>query len=239
MRLLDLTMPSPDEDLALDEVLLEVAEDSSTAVETLRLWEARQPFIVMGRSGRVNDEVDLRRCKADGVPVFRRHSGGGTILAAPGCAFFSLVLSIEKRPQLQMVDAAHRFVMQTIAVGLQPIVHGLNLSGSCDLTLGDRKVSGNSLRIRRNSLLYHGTLLLNMDLQLVSTYLKHPLRQPEYRRNRQHADFVANLHVPIADVKRALATTWCASETLANPPIGAARQLAEKKYRSDEWNLQR
>ncbi|HBE70008.1 MAG TPA: lipoate--protein ligase family protein [Planctomycetaceae bacterium] len=239
MRLLDLTMPSPAEDLALDEALLEEAESSGSASETLRLWEAHCPFVVMGRSGRVNEEVELARCTADRVPVLRRHSGGGTIVAAPGCAFFSLVLSLEHRPQLRMVDEAHRFVMQTIADGLGACVGGLELNGSSDLTLADRKVSGNSLRIRRNFLLYHGTLLLNMDLQLASKYLKHPPRQPSYRRDREHADFIANLGVPLNSIKQALIATWNAEQAPSNPPLQVALELAATKYRSDEWNLQR
>jgi len=50
MRYLDLTLPSPAENLALDEALLEEAEASGRPTETLRLWEPRQPAVVVGRS---------------------------------------------------------------------------------------------------------------------------------------------------------------------------------------------
>jgi len=49
MRYLDLTLPTPAENLALDEALLEEAERAGRATETLRVWEPREPIVVVGR----------------------------------------------------------------------------------------------------------------------------------------------------------------------------------------------
>ena len=53
MRYLDLTLPTPAENLALDEALLEAAEQSGDPGETLRVWEPDEPMVVVGRSSRV------------------------------------------------------------------------------------------------------------------------------------------------------------------------------------------
>ena len=103
------------------------------------------------------------------------------------------MLSLKKRPQLAMVDVTHEFVMRQMVAALSPLAPALNYAGTCDLVIADRKVSGNSLRVRREWLLYHGTLLLDMDLSKIDRYLNHPPREPEYRQHRQHCDFVANL----------------------------------------------
>jgi len=50
MKLLDLTLPSPAENLALDEALLDAAEAGEMADEVLRFWESPQPLVVVGRS---------------------------------------------------------------------------------------------------------------------------------------------------------------------------------------------
>ena len=61
-RFLDYSFDSPEHNLALDEALLDalqaVEASGERPVETLRLWESRRPFIVIGRSARLNDEVD-------------------------------------------------------------------------------------------------------------------------------------------------------------------------------------
>ena len=86
-RVVDRTFDSPEENLAFDDMLLAEAE------ETIRFWESSTPFLVLGRSGRADQEVNLAACEADGIPVLRRSSGGGTILQAPGCLNFALILS--------------------------------------------------------------------------------------------------------------------------------------------------
>ena len=72
VKLLDLTLPSAAENLALDEALLEEAEASAAAPETLRLWEPVQPAVVVGRSSQAQAEVRLDVCRKLGIPVLRR-----------------------------------------------------------------------------------------------------------------------------------------------------------------------
>ena len=76
MKLLDLTLSSPEENLALDEALLEEAEAGGGSDELLRLWEPLAPMVVVGRSSRVAGEVNVDACREKGVPILRRCGGG-------------------------------------------------------------------------------------------------------------------------------------------------------------------
>lgn len=124
MQFLDLTLPTAVENVALDEALLDVAEasaadaDSNSRGEVLRLWEPRETMVVVGNSSRLADEVRLDVCAARGVPVFRRASGGAAIVTGPGCLMYAVVLSYKLRPELRLIDHAHRFVLGTIAAAL-------------------------------------------------------------------------------------------------------------------------
>src|SRR6476646_5803774 len=91
MHFLDLTLSSPEEDIALDEALLLDAEDGLGG-EVLRLWQWDQPAVILGSGGKLAEDVNESACAADGVPILRRSSGGGTVLLGPGCLCFSLVL---------------------------------------------------------------------------------------------------------------------------------------------------
>ena len=53
------------------------------------------------------------------------------------------------------------------------------------------KFSGNSQQRKRRYFLHHGTLLCGCDISLMPKYLHPPERQPDYRQNRPHAEFVA------------------------------------------------
>src|SRR5438105_12390015 len=158
MKLLNLTLPTPAENLALDEALLDAAEAGDLADEVLRLWEPAQPLVVVGRSSHVAAEVDLSACEAAQVPVLRRSSGGAAIVSGPGCLMYAVVMRYAGREHLRLVDQAHRYVLAAIAAGLRPLVPGVGSVGTSDLVLDNRKVSGNSMRCKREHFLYHGTV---------------------------------------------------------------------------------
>src|SRR5437764_716289 len=78
MLFLDRTLPLLAENLALDEALLLEAETGGP--EVLRVWQWPSSAVVLGAGGRIADDVCEERCRADGVPLARRASGGGTVL---------------------------------------------------------------------------------------------------------------------------------------------------------------
>ena len=240
MRLLDLTLPTPEENLALDEALLEEAESSAAPVETLRLWETAHSLIVVGRGSQLEVEVDQSASAAGtGIPILRRTSGGASIITGPGCLMYAVVLSYASRPALRSIDEAHRFVMGTIAASLSAIVPGVARRGICDLTLGDKKFSGNSLRCKKRTLLYHGTLLYDFPLELVARLLKMPPRVPDYRAGRGHDQFVTNLPLSRAVLVNTLVTAFDAVEPRSEWPRELTNRLVNEKYSQREWNYQR
>jgi len=212
MRCLDLTLPTPAENIALDETLLDAAEDQREPVETLRFWESPLPAVIVGRSSKIALEVRLEACQAEGVPVLRRSSGGAAVVIGPGCLMYSLVLNLARRPALRAVSAAHRFVLGKMAEALRPIAPGIRCRGISDLVLGERKFSGNSLRLKRANLLYHGTILYDFRLEWISRYLAMPPREPDYRNGRPHEEFVTNLPVPVSKIREAIRAAWAADE---------------------------
>jgi lipoate---protein ligase len=247
MQLLDLTLETPEENLALDEALLENAEAdcaqsteimrASTAdEEVLRLWEPNKLMVVVGSSSRLADEVHLEVCSERGVPVLRRPSGGAAIVTGPGCLMYSLVLSYHKRPKLRSIDATHRFVLETIAESIGRVVNGIACAGISDLVIGDKKFSGNSLRCKRNHLLYHGTLLYQFPIERIGELLKMPQRQPAYRQLRGHHDFVANLPLDITIIRQSMKAAFTATQEHLSWPRELTSQLVAKKYRLPEWN---
>jgi lipoate-protein ligase A len=128
MQLVDLTLDTPAENVALDEALLDAAESAfgeserGACSEVLRLWEPREMMVVAGNSSRLADEVNLDACARHGVPIFRRASGGATIFTGPGCLMYAVVLSYHLRPQLRSINSAHQLVLDTIAIALNGVL---------------------------------------------------------------------------------------------------------------------
>jgi lipoate-protein ligase A len=234
---LDLTLPTLAENLALDEALLLDAEAGGP--EVLRVWQWPTPAVVLGAGGRIADDVHEDACRADGVPILRRSSGGGTVLLGPGCLLFSLVLRFDRDLALTDLHASYRYILCRIVRGLQPQMAELAVQGSSDLTLADRKFSGNAQQRKRTHLLHHGTLLYAFDFEPIARYLKPPPRQPEYRRHREHADFLTNLPIPETALKELLREAWAADALLPDRPMEAVSRLVAERYSREEWNRRR
>jgi lipoate-protein ligase A len=239
MHLLDLTLPTPEENLALDEALLEEAEAADVPCEVLRFWESPRPFVVLGRGSQAAQEANLDFCTQRKIPVLRRTSGGAAVLAGPGSLMYALVLSYAARPELRMLDAAHRFVLGTMVNALRTLAPGVAHRGTSDLAIGGRKCSGNSVRCKRRSFLYHGTLLHAFDLSLIEQCLAMPPRQPDYREGRPHRTFVINLDVAADALRTALVAAWRATPAAIPCPVEKVRTLVAERYRRADWNLQR
>jgi lipoate-protein ligase A len=237
MKLLDLTLPSPEENLALDEALIEEAESGRLDEDVLRLWEAECPAVIVGRSSHVGQEVETGFCREHGIPILRRCSGGAAVVIGPGCLMYSVMLSYKRFPELRLVDAAHRFVLEQVAAAMGRLNPQVELQGISDLTVGGRKFSGNSLRCKRDHLLYHGTLLCRFRLDLICQCLSTPPRQPDYRAGRAHDEFVTNLDCSAEAVRPALIEQWSAAIALDEWPRAKTRQLVAERYATREWNL--
>ena len=235
MDFLDLTLGDVASDVGLDESLLLEAE--AGRAEVLRVWERPAPAVVLGSGCKLLDDVEVTACAADGVPIVRRSSGGGTVLLGRGCLCFSLVLSFARGEALAGIGTSYRWILQRVIESLG--VPGVEQAGISDLAIDGRKFSGNAQQRKRNHLLHHGTILYAMDLAPVNRYLRLPERQPDYRERRDHEAFIRNVDLPRERIVRGLRAVWGAESERADWPEDEVRRLVREKYGTAEWTARR
>lgn len=237
MKILDLTFNTPEENLACDEALLEAAEEN-TSGEVLRFWSPQNRFVVLGYSNKIAEDVHVDACHSHQVPILRRISGGGTVLQGPGCLNYSLILEINQHPELASITSTNRWIMDKQCQALQSLAGtAVKVRGITDLALGELKFSGNAQRRKRHFVLFHGTFLLNFDLSQIEKFLKLPPKQPDYRQNRPHLDFVKNLNIASDKIQKALVKTWQASGGHNFTFSEKMKNLIEGSYSKKEWNF--
>jgi len=237
MFLCDLTLPTPEENLACDEALLDLCEGGS-AGELLRLWEPSTYFVVLGYANAAVAESNLDFCRRNAIPVLRRCSGGGTVLQGPGCLNYSVILKIEDESRLQSIPATNDFILERLAGILGPALGAsVKKEGHTDLAINGLKFCGNAQRRRQKWLLFHGSFLLHLEIGMVERTLLLPSKEPEYRAHRSHSDFLMNLKVPSQRIKSAMATGWEASKSFDGIPYEKIALLVREKYSREEWNL--
>ena len=237
IHFLDATLPDVAANLALDEALLVEAEERG-GPSVLRVWELDHLAVVLGASCRLRENVRVEACRAEGVPIARRSSGGGTVVIGPGALNFSVILPIDATTELKAVDTAQRFVLERTADAIRAAGPPVAMLGSGDLTLGQRKFSGSAQRRLRHHVLIHASLLYDFPLDRIDRYTLMPPRRPGYRADREHADFVTNLPLSRDRLLAALRSAWLPAdrpEAFATIPEGGVRSLLETKFSRVEW----
>ncbi len=236
MHYLDLSFNDPASNLACDEALLETCEEHSTQ-GVLRFWESPQHFVVLGRSNSAQTEVNLNACQNKGIPILRRCSGGGTVLQGPGCLNYALILDSQLFPWLSSISLTNTTILKYHKNALEPILsQEIGIKGCSDLTLGHLKVSGNAQRRKRRFVLFHGTFLIHLDLNLMAQILATPSREPEYRASRSHLDFVTPIPLSPEQIKKALQRAWKAHTPITELPQAKIDELVQIRYSQDSWN---
>lgn len=205
----------------------------SAAREVLRFWESPSYFVVLGVGQKLKADVDQEACAREEIPILRRASGGGTVLQGPGCLNFTLLLSLEARPELQDIKRSYQTISDRISrsLGFDEIVP----RGTSDLAFGDQKVSGSAQKRARLAFLHHGTLLHAFDILQVARFLREPEKQPEYRGKRGHGAFLTNVPLRAHEIKSRVAQAWGAvppDSPVRLPPLD---QLIREKYAQRSW----
>jgi len=232
--LLEQTLTTLDENLALDEALL-LAAEAGGGGEVLRFWEWPAKAVVLGAGGSIAIDVNEAVCREDGVPLHRRASGGGTVLLDRGCLNYTVVLEYTRAAELRDVTASYRWLLGKVRDALRPVAT-LEHIGISDLALEGRKVSGNAQQRKSRFLLHHGTLLYAFDASTVGRYLNPPERAPAYRAGRDHASFVTNVPADAATLKRLIVAEFAAQPSeLSDAVMDRVPALIEERYAKQEW----
>lgn len=177
-----------------DEELIEsVARDRSARVRCYNPPRA----VVIGRGGSVERELFVDRCAEDRIPVLRRRGGGCAVVLDEGNLIVSVVLPW---PGISGISRAFELIGDWIIAELSEIgIAGAAQRGTSDLAIGERKVGGSCIYRRRNLLYYTTTLLISPRFDLIERYLRHPPREPDYRRGRSHGEFLTSLERQLPD----------------------------------------
>lgn len=224
--------------LALEELLF-----LDGASDCFMLWR-NAPSVIIGRHQDAAAEVDAETVRRLAVPVVRRITGGGAVYHDLGNVNFTLTGPAGPWSP----DAAARCAAPILA-SLRRMGFACELSGRNDILCGGVKISGCARTVRRNRMLFHGTLLYDADLSVLGRVLT---PDPEKMRAKGVASVrarVGNLRAmagaaaPDTETFLARLTEFAADELGVRPAApprdlaARADELASRKYRAEAWNL--
>ncbi|MHB8835264.1 MAG: lipoate--protein ligase family protein [Candidatus Methylomirabilia bacterium] len=262
-RLLD-SGPAPGAwNLALDEAIF-LSVRSGASPPTLRLYRWSAPALSIGYAQDRDRDVDREACRARGIPVIRRFTGGRAVLhdaevtysvAAPaGLPGFGTGL-----------DAAYRMVAAGLIAGLRLL--GLSAAmpspgprdpsrphrhAACfavaarhEIAVAGRKMIGSAQRREGGAFLQHGSILLESHAELLGRVLRGRAATRPVAGMTGLADVLPLCPAPaavVAAIVNGCAAAWDACFVpgeIGPAEVQAALTLEANRYRSEDWNAGR
>lgn len=155
------------------------------------VWQPEESVIVLGQSNSIESSLYQDAVTDDGLRVTKRPSGGETVILTPSTVAFTVA---KRFPVMIPFKEYFQMVNRVVVAGLEGLgVSRLGSKGISDITIGNRKILGSSMRKVHDKLVYHAVLNLGEDPALFGRYLRHPRREPDYRAGRSHGEFVTSL----------------------------------------------
>ncbi len=146
---------------------------------------------VLGRGSKPDLEIHHDECMEHDVPVLRRRGGGCAVLLDQGNVIVSVVLPDAR---LGNINETFEIISAWLIDGLADSgVNNVHREGICDLVTGDRKVGGACMQRKKHYVYYSCSLMFDPDIDLMEKLIRHPPREPQYRRHRGHRDFIGSI----------------------------------------------
>ncbi len=169
-----------------DKKLLEV-----DSIPAALCWQPDEVYVVLGRSNSIEASVYADRITADGITLMKRPSGGETVVLTPLMLVIACTWPIQvSTSSSEVFNISNQIVMEVLA---QMGISGIHQKGISDISLGDYKIAGSAMHRTRDRWFYHAVLNVAEPTGTIAWYIRHPKREPDYRRGRPHALFVTNL----------------------------------------------
>lgn len=164
--------------MALDEAILNMAINRKS-LNTLRFYKWDPSTASIGRNQSLNNEINVNFAEDKGFNIVRRITGGGAVFHDKIREItYSIICPIKFLENLGAKKVIDQFEIITKGITLGLTLFGLKPKNDiihCPaLLLDGKKFSGNAQIRKKGFLLQHGTILLDLDPELMYSVLKAP-----------------------------------------------------------------
>lgn len=197
--------------MAIDRAVL-TANSQGIVPPTVRFFTWQPPAISIGYFQSLEEEVDLDICKQLGIDYVRRITGGGAVFHDKELTY-SIVIP-ESHPQIPInIMESYGRICGAIMKGLKHLGIESKYMPINDIITGGKKISGNAQTRKAGTVLQHGTILVDVDVEKMFSLLKVP---DEKIRDKM----ISDVKQRVTSIKHILGSETCFDESSEAMKIG-------------------
>src|SRR4030066_248311 len=172
-RLLDTGARSASENMALDEVLLEL-KAAGRIPHTLRFLQFSNPTVLVGHHQSADEEVRLDYCRMKGIEINRRLTGGGALYWGRKEVGGEIYVSREDPRIPQRIEDLYRKMGEAASSGLRHLGIRAYFRPRNDIEIQGRKSCGTGGTELSGAIRFQGTVLVDFDVDEMLRALRIP-----------------------------------------------------------------
>lgn len=263
---------SPEMNMAIDEAILTLHSQGKVP-PTVRFYTWNPATLSIGYFQKMEKEINIDEVKRLGLGLVRRPTGGRAVLHDAELTY-SVIVS-EDHPQMpKSVTEAYKVISMGLLHGFQKL--GLKAemvslateekakynspgSSACfdspswyELVVEGKKVAGSAQTRQKGVILQHGSILLDMDVDLLFSLLTFPSERVKermmnsFKQKAVTINEVSSKPISLEEAIEAFYQGFAEGLGIELVPMDLtaeeqqlAKELAENRYSTDEWNFRR
>jgi lipoyl(octanoyl) transferase len=272
-RFIDTGSLSPAMNMAIDEAILTVHSEGKT-LPTVRFYTWDPATLSIGYFQKAEKEINFEKVREYGLGFVRRPTGGRAVLHDKELTY-SVIVS-ENYPEMpSQVTEAYRVISNGLLKGFQNLGFHAEMvslaseeekakyaslgSSACfdspswyELVVEGKKVAGSAQTRQKGTILQHGSILLDWDVDMLFNVLNFPSERVKDRMKASFLDKAVAINllgervVTLEEAKKAFFAGFAEGleielvpSELTKEELDLAKELAEQRYGTDEWNYKR
>ena len=179
-RLLDTSVRTSAENMALDETLLE-AKANFDSPNTIRFLQFYPPAVLLGYHQNLDQEIRVDFCNNNGIEINRRITGGGTLFFDETQIGWEVICD----KSFFKTEIANPLFFEILS---KPVIRSLKKIGinaefrpRNDIEVNGRKISGTGGTEYGKAFLFQGTLLVDFDVETMFKAFRVPIEKLKYK----------------------------------------------------------
>jgi lipoate-protein ligase A len=245
-RLIDSSPLTAAENMARDKVMLTTRSRNITP-DTLLFIEFAPHCALVGYHQAIELEIEEDYCLKHGIHINRRISGGGAIYMDEGVLGWAIFAGRNTPGIPANLDEMYAYLCTSVVVGLSKLGVQAKYRPKNDIEVDGRKISGTGGTAMGEAILYHGTVLVDFNVDIMIHCLKLPVKKLEDKQIQTYRQRVTSLR-GILGYKPSLPTIKNALQEGFSEVLGGTftkGSLADEEegllnqeipfFRSEEW----
>ncbi len=268
---------SPAYNMAIDEAIL-LAHSAGKVPPTLRFYAWKPATLSIGYFQKAEDEVDLSALRRRGIGFVRRPTGGRAVLHDRELTY-SMIVSESYPGMPSTVTEAYRFLSTGLLLGFRRLgleaemvdlskegekeKYAAQTSAACfdspswyELVVEGRKAAGSAQTRQRGVVLQHGSILTDLDADLLFELLRFPNERIRERLKQRFLEKAVAINdllrarnrppVSMEEVEKAFLLgiqegldIELEEGELTEEEKAETERLVKEKYGNDQWNFRR